>query len=88
MKIDCPYLTSFKEYNKEYNNEDLTVRIYKCLLSNALLKTRDLQGKWACGGCTIPGVLKDKHCKHLTPHKAFFIRGISHTFLHANCSIW
>ena len=76
MKFECPYLISFKEYD----NFDAPVRIYKCLLSNALLKSKDIESKWACGGCTIPIVLKDKPCRYLTPHKVFFLRGTGYTW--------
>lgn len=76
MNNNCRYLIKFKSYKYL----DSLGNIYKCVLANALLSTKDLKQNWACKGCIVPQIMNSKPCKHLVPHKIFPIRGSSYTW--------
>lgn len=76
MNNNCRYLIKFKGYK----SLGCSGSIYKCVLANALLTTRDLKHNWACKGCIIPQTMDNKPCKYIVPHKHFPIRGSSYTW--------
>jgi hypothetical protein len=81
MQEICPFLIKYKDF-QSINSSGM---IYKCTLANTLLKSGDLDEKWACGGCQVPAVMADRPCRHLKPHKTFLIRGSSQTWF--NCDM-
>jgi len=76
LKEKCRYLAK----HKDYNAIGTTGTIYKCMLANTLLTSKDIKENWACQNCSVPKVMAYKPCKHLKPHKNFIIRGSSHTW--------
>lgn len=77
MTKKCPFL---REYKVLRLIEDESRVIFKCDLGKALLKPRDLNEKWACGGCSVPYVLGNSPCRYIKPGKDFLFRGSSYTF--------
>nr|PZN02872.1 MAG: hypothetical protein DIU66_08650 [Bacillota bacterium] len=77
MISKCPFL---REYKVLRLIEDESRVIFKCDLGKALLKPRDLNEKWACGGCSVPYVLGNSPCRYIKPGKDFLFRGSSYTF--------
>lgn len=75
MKDKCPFLT----VHKNFPCLDSSGTIYRCILADVLLKSGDINKKWACGGCSIPKIMNNP-CRHLKPHKDFQIRGSSNTW--------
>jgi len=96
----CRYLIKYKSYK----SLDSSGNIYKCILADALLTSKDIKQNWACKGCIVPVMMDNKPCKYLIPHKLFPIRGKSHTwfscklqnivmdlpteFCHSNCALF
>lgn len=72
----CRYRIKYKGFNCLQSSGI----IYKCTLANTLLISKDLNDKWACGGCSVPKIMVNRPCKYLKPHKNFLIRGSSHTW--------
>lgn len=75
LTYDCKFLKLHKKIPLIENE----LKIYKCLLGNALLKEKDLDEKWACKGCKVKD-FNDKICINLIPQKEFIKRGVSETF--------
>lgn len=71
----CRYLKK----HKEINFFDSKITLYKCSLSNTLLREKDLLQSWACKNCIVPYVMNDNPCVYLKPKKFFLIRGYSCT---------
>lgn len=71
----CSYLKKYKDIDLINSKGTL----YKCSLSGTLLRETDLKQSWACKGCLIPLVIKNKPCKYLKPKKIFIVRGSSIT---------
>lgn len=75
MYKKCPYLIIAREIDLM----NTKTKIFKCILGNTLLKEEYIYQKWACKGCTVPTVMKNRPCKYLEPQKSFSIKGKSYT---------
>ncbi|TYP59856.1 hypothetical protein LZ11_00012 [Thermosediminibacter litoriperuensis] len=76
MAVHCPFLNEYKVFHLINANSV----IYRCELGKVLLKQKDLNKKWACGGCIVPWILAGRPCRYLKPRKDFILRGSSQTW--------